>query len=139
MNFSSLIALEHRFLKFHYFLELESFTNCKFWKTGKNGWCPCILCWKAVGTLGTNCRWQCPHLRMSGITHSTHAVRYQVHVPLSRSVQKLKEQRVAYRGRQHFVLLASATLSACKLCHREKSYCVWAIKVVSQILIQTDK
>ena len=44
-----------------------------------------------------------------------------------------------FRGRQNFVLLASATLSACKLCHREKSYCVWAIKVVSQILIQTDK
>ena len=43
------------------------------------------------------------------------------------------------RGRQNCVLLASATLSACKLCHREKSYCVWAIKVVSQILIQTDK
>ena len=92
MNFSSLIALEHRFLKFHHFLELEkirilvrfqkrvlwSFTCRKFWKTGKNGWCPCILCWKAVGTLGTNCSWRWPHLRMSGIAHNTHAVWYQV-------------------------------------------------------------
>ena len=100
MSFSSLIALEHRFLKFHHFLELEkirilvrfqkrvlrSFTYRKFWKTGKNGYCPCILCWKAVGTLGTNCRWRCPHLRMSGITHSTHAARYQVRPPESNGV-----------------------------------------------------
>ena len=46
---------------------------------------------------------------------------------------------LSQRGRQNFVLPASATLSACKLCHRGKSYCVWAIKVASQILIQTDK
>ena len=95
MDFSSLIALEHRFLEFHHFLEFEkirilvnfqkrvlrSFTYRKFWKTGKNWWCLCILCWKAVSTLCTNCRWRCTHLRMSGITHSTHAVRYRVMTP----------------------------------------------------------
>ena len=62
----------------HICFTFQTFVPCKL---GKNGWFPCILCWKAVGTLGTNCRWRCPHLRMSGITHSTHAVRYQVRDP----------------------------------------------------------